>query len=80
MRKIYEAVATVGKWKDPATGKSHKRTVAVGAIYESAHGKLVLRIDAIPVAPDWSGWMQLKPLAPESPPEPTGTTTNNPTP
>jgi hypothetical protein len=68
MKRKFEVVATVGKWKDPETGKTNKRTVAVGAIYESNGGKLVLRIDAIPVSPDWSGWMSLKPLAPELPP------------
>lgn len=68
MKRVFEIVATVGRWKDPATGKTNKRTVAVGAVYESTGGKLVLRIDAIPVAPDWSGWLQMKPLAPELPP------------
>ncbi len=68
MTKKYECIATVGAWTDPATGKKNKRTVAVGSIYESSGGKLVLRIDAIPVSPDWSGWMQLKPCFPELPP------------
>lgn len=68
MKRRYEVIATVGKWIDPDTKKQVKRSVAVGAIYESTGGKLVLRIDAIPVAPDWSGWMQLRPCAPEMPP------------
>ena len=68
MKRRYEVIATVGKWTDPDTKKPVKRSVAVGAIYESTGGKLVLRIDAIPVAPDWSGWMQLRPCTPDLPP------------
>lgn len=66
MKRRFEVIATVGKFTDPDTGKPAKRTVAVGAIFESSGGKLVLRIDAVPVAPDWSGWMQLRPLTPEN--------------
>jgi hypothetical protein len=68
MKRKFEILATVGTWTDSTTGKKNKRTVAVGSIYESTHGKLVMRIDAIPVSPDWSGWMQLKPCFPELPP------------
>jgi len=68
MKRRYEVIATVGKWTHQDTKKPVKRSVAVGAIYESTGGKLVLRIDAIPVAPDWSGWMQLRPCSPEMPP------------
>lgn len=68
MKRVFEILASVGTWKDDA-GKKHKRQVAVGAIYESPGGKLVARIDAVPVAPDWSGWLQLKPVAPLLPAE-----------
>lgn len=62
MIRKFEIIATVGSWKSE-DGKTHKRTLAVGAIFESRHGNLVARIDAIPTAPDWSGWLQLKPVA-----------------
>ena len=67
MTRKFEIIVTVGTWTDPATGKKVKRTLPVGAIYESTGGKLVLRIDAIPVSPDWSGWAQLKPCTRETP-------------
>lgn len=38
MTRKFEILATVGTWTDAATGKKHKRTVAVGAIYESSGG------------------------------------------
>lgn len=69
MTRKFEILATVATWTDATTGKKNKRTVAVGSIYESTHGKLVMRIDAVPVSPDWSGWMQLKPCFPELSPD-----------
>jgi hypothetical protein len=68
MKRKFEVIATVGNYTDQATGKKVKRTLPVGAIYESTNGKLVLRLDAIPVATEFSGWMQLRPCSPELPP------------
>lgn len=61
MKRAFEIIATVGTWTDATTGKKVKRTLPIGAIYESGKGKLVVKIDAIPVSPDWSGWAQLRP-------------------
>lgn len=63
MKRRYEVIATVGNYTDQSTGKKVKRTLPVGAIYESTGGKLVLRLDAIPVATEFSGWMQLRPCS-----------------
>lgn len=68
MKKRFDVIATVGNYTDKATGKKVKRTLPVGSIYESTGGKMVLRLDAIPVAKDYSGWMQLRPCSPELPP------------
>jgi hypothetical protein len=67
MKRTHLVIATVGTWVDPATGRKVKRTLPVGALYESTGGKLVLRVDAIPTSPDWSGWMQVTPCAPDLP-------------
>lgn len=63
MKRKFDVIATVGNYTDQATGKKVKRTLPVGTIYESTGGKLVLRLDAIPVATEFSGWMQLRPCS-----------------
>lgn len=62
MTRKFEIVASVGSWKSE-DGKTHKRTLAIGAIFESKNGNLVARIDAMPTSPEWSGWLQLKPVS-----------------
>ena len=74
MKKKYDAVATVGKYtKD---GVEKKRYLTVGAVFESDEGKLTLKLEGVPVSPDWSGWISFY--------EPklgyTGTTENDPPP
>ena len=55
MKKKYDAVATVGKYtKD---GVEKKRYLTVGAVFESDEGKLTLKLEGVPVSPDWSGWI-----------------------
>jgi len=56
MKKKYDAVATVGKYtaKD---GTEKKRYLTVGAVFEGEGGKLSLKLDGMPVSPDWSGWI-----------------------
>ena len=74
MKKKYDAVATVGKYtaKD---GTEKKRYLTIGAVFEGEGGKLSLKLDGVPVSPDWSGWISFyepKPyggaLAPEEEP------------
>lgn len=56
MRKKYDAVATVGAYtaKD---GTEKKRYLTVGAVFENDKGNLSLKLDGMPVSPDWSGWI-----------------------
>jgi hypothetical protein len=74
MRKKYDAVATVGKYtaKD---GVEKKRYLTVGAVFESDEGKLTLKLEGVPVSPDWSGWISFY-----EPKVYTGTTENDPPP
>jgi hypothetical protein len=74
MKKKYDAVATVGKYTKEGIEK--KRYLTVGAVFESDDGKLTLKLEGVPVSPDWSGWIAFY--------EPklgyTGTTENDPPP
>jgi hypothetical protein len=55
MKKKYDAVATVGKYTKEGIEK--KRYLTVGAVFESDDGKLTLKLEGVPVSPDWSGWI-----------------------
>lgn len=66
MKKRFEVHASVSKWIDE-TGKKCARTIQVGTIFESSHGRLVMKLEAIPTARDWSGWLSLRECAPVLP-------------
>ena len=54
--KKYDAVATVGEYKN-RDGDTKKRYVNVGAVFENDDGHLSLKLETIPVGPNWSGWV-----------------------
>lgn len=54
-RKIYDVVATVGSYTDKQ-GNEKKRYVTCGAVFEGDKG-MSMKLDTIPVSPDWSGWL-----------------------
>lgn len=56
-RKVYDAVATVGTYKDRQTGEEKKRRVNVGAVFENDQGQLSMRLEMVPVGKEWSGWI-----------------------
>lgn len=51
MKKVYDAVATVGKRKD---GKPNY--VKVGAVLEGDKG-LSMKLETIPMGNEWNGWI-----------------------
>lgn len=57
-RLKYEVMASNGEYKD-REGNTKKRWKQYGAAYEQDDGRLSIRLDAIPVGPNWSGWFQL---------------------
>ena len=56
-RKKYDAVATIGTYKDRETGEEKKRYATVGTVFESEDGRLSLKLDTIPIGPGWSGYI-----------------------
>ncbi len=60
----YEAVATIGKYKDKVTGEEKKQFLRVGTVFESEDGRLSLKLDAVPCSPDWSGFISFYPPKP----------------
>lgn len=57
MKKIFDAVATIGKYKDRQTGEEKKRYVNVGSVFQDDQGRMALKLDVIPTTHEWSGWL-----------------------
>jgi hypothetical protein len=68
MKRTHDLHATVAEWIDESTGKKCKRTVVIGSIFVSSHGNQVMKLEAVPLSRDWSGWVSIKPVAPALPP------------
>lgn len=58
----HKIVATVGKYKDRQTGEEKKRYLQCGVAFTDEQGRISLKIDAMPVSPEWSGFLLLYPL------------------
>lgn len=56
MKKKYDAVATIGKYTDKQ-GNEKKRYLNVGIVFEGDDGRLSMKMDALPTAQEWSGWI-----------------------
>lgn len=55
--KKADAVATIGEYTN-SQGEKKKRYANVGTLFESEDGRLSLKLDTIPVGPNWSGYIQ----------------------
>jgi hypothetical protein len=56
MKKVYDAVVTVGEYEDRQTGKTKKQYRTVGAVLQGDDGRLSLKLELIP-AVNFSGWI-----------------------
>jgi hypothetical protein len=61
-KATHKIVATVGKYTDRQTGEEKKRYLQVGVAFTDDQGRISLKIDAMPVSPEWSGFLSLYPL------------------
>lgn len=60
-RPTHKILATVGTYKD-GEGNEKKRYVQCGVAFTDEQGRVSLKMDAMPVSPEWSGWLQLFPM------------------
>lgn len=56
----HDIVATVGTYTD-REGNEKKRYQKCGIAMTDEDGRLSLKLEAMPVTPDWSGWLNLYP-------------------
>ncbi len=65
---VYEVVASTGTYTD-RDGNEKKRYVTCGKVFENDQGYLSIKLDTVPVGPEWSGWFSLfEPKARETSP------------
>lgn len=58
----HDVVATIGSYKDRQTGEDKKRYINVGKVFTDDQGRQSIKMDAMPVGQEWSGWLSLYPV------------------
>lgn len=54
----HEVVATIGEYKN-RDGETKKRYIKVGAAFTSDDGNISIKLDAVPLSNEWSGFLSL---------------------
>lgn len=57
----HDAVATIGEYTNRQTGEKKKQFMNVGKGFTDDSGRISIKMNAIPVGPEWSGWISLYP-------------------
>lgn len=61
-RITHDVVATIGSYKDRQSGEQKKRYVTIGKCFTDDQGRQSIKLDSVPVSPEWSGWISLYPV------------------
>lgn len=56
----HDIVATIGEYTT-SNGEKRKRYLTCGKAFTDDQGRVSLKLEAIPCAPEWSGWLSLYP-------------------
>lgn len=60
MRRFGDLMASVGEYVD-ADGKKAKTWIKCGVVMrDDTSGAMSIKLDAVPVAPGWSGWLAIR--------------------
>lgn len=59
-RATHNVVATIGEYTD-LEGNKKKRYMNVGVCFTNDQGQQSIKLNALPVTPDWSGFLSLYP-------------------
>ncbi|GAT33267.1 hypothetical protein TSACC_21680 [Terrimicrobium sacchariphilum] len=59
--RTHEVKATVGEYTDQS-GAKKKRYITVGAAFTDDQGRVSIKLESVPVSPEWSGWLSLYPV------------------
>ncbi len=58
MKKVGDLCASAGEYRDRDSGEMKKRWQRVGVVFEDSEtGRRSVKLETLPVGPDWSGWL-----------------------
>lgn len=57
-KRTHDVIANAGEYTD-GQGQQKKRWVKCGSAFTQDDGRISIKLDAVPVGPDWSGWLSL---------------------
>lgn len=57
----HDVVATIGSYKDKQ-GNEKKNYVNIGKAFTNDQGQISIKLNTVPVGPEWSGWLSLYPV------------------
>lgn len=60
-KRTHDVTATIGEYTN-AAGETKKRYQNCGSAFTDEQGRVSIKLDAVPVSPDWSGWLSLYPV------------------
>ena len=58
MRKSHDLVAVTGTYTD-RNGQEKKRYQKCGAAFTDDQGRISIKLEALPISTDWTGWIGL---------------------
>lgn len=56
--KKFDVVANVGEYTN-RQGETKKRYLNIGAVFENDQGHMSIKLECVPLGPEWSGWANL---------------------
>lgn len=59
--RTHDVSATIGEYTN-GQGEKKKRYINVGSAFTDEQGRISIKMDAVPVSPEWSGWLSLYPV------------------
>lgn len=60
-KRTHDVSATIGEYTNGA-GETKKRYTNCGSAFTDDQGRISIKLDTVPVGPEWSGWLSLYPV------------------
>lgn len=57
-KRTHDVVVTTGEYTN-GQGEKKKRYTNVGSAFTDDQGRISIKLDCVPVTPEWSGWLSL---------------------
>lgn len=61
----HDVLATIGEYRDKS-GQTKKQRIKIGRVFTGDDGRQAIKLDSMPVAPGWNGWLNIFPKQDEN--------------